>query len=219
MTAEIRVQSDHVSSTFVTDVNITYWLNQSLNSLWEMIGNADPDRYVTEDTISAVTGTKTYALPSDYYKTRYVHLLINGATGDRVTIEPFQMAERNQYKWLQVWGGQSDAAFVRYRIIGSDLAFEPDPGTNTFKHGYMQLFTELASGGDTFDGVAGWEEWAVLDVVRRIFIKEESDIGPVMAEQAEIKDRLNTHMNDRDMGRAPRIQNTRRRAALRRRAY
>jgi len=218
MRTEVRVQADIVDSTFLTNANLDYWINQSLNALWEMVVNADPDRYVTEDTINATTGTKAYALPADFYKTRYVHLLINGSTDDRVTIEPFQMAERNQYKWAQRWSGQSDVAYVRYRLIGSNIEFEPDPGTNTFKHGYVQLFTELATDGATFDGVAGWEEWAVLDTVRKCLRKEESDTSDVVADMAAIAMRLNAHMADRDLGRAPRIQNTRRRAALRRRA-
>lgn len=195
-----RALADQANTAFVTDAQANVMINQSLNDLWEKITTADPSRYVTESTVAATTGVKTYALPADFYKLRYLDK-VSGT--DRYTVHPYLVSEKNRYRL----GIARDIPF--YSLIGQNLTFEPDPGTATYKLGYLQLFTELASDADTFDGVAGWEDYTIWDVAGRMAVKEESDPSPFWAERARIERRIEAVAHDRDFSRAPTIADTR----------
>lgn len=195
----VRATADMVNGTFVTDSQILWWVNQSLNDLWEIITTAEPDRYVTESTINAVAGTKAYALPADFYKLRYVDL-VSGS--ERITCHEFMTTEKNQYQYPLGLPRPP-----RYNLIGANITFEPDPGTATYKLGYIALFTEMTVDGSTFDGIAGYEDFVVYDVAARCCDKEEATEQAAMfrAERGRIEQRIRQNAQDRDFSRAPTI--------------
>lgn len=208
-----RQLADQVGSTFVTDAAANFWIDQAVAELWDLLLAADPDRYLVTSNVNTTQGTKGYALPADFYKLRGVDLLVGS---ERYSLEPYQFAERNRYRAEAVAFPASEFSGVRYRVqrggmTGStgEIRFEPDPGTNTYELHYLQAPQLLTTDGATFDGVAGWEDWVVYTVAIQMMLKEESDPSGLMAERARIEQRINRMAADRDMGRAPRIQDVR----------
>ena len=212
---DARQLADQVDTNFVTDAVANYWINQSVAELWDLLVSTDIDRYVKEATISTTEGTKSYSLPSDFYKPREVEKLVNS---ERITIEQFQFAEKNRYRDTPYFGLPYEDFLPRYRIMqqgidGSDalIFFEPDPGTGTYYLWYVQAPQQLSDDADTFDGVAGWEDHIVYNVAIKMLIREESDPTPLVFERDRIERRIKTMSSGRSSGRPPRVQDTRRR--------
>ena len=52
----------------------------------------------------------------------------------------------------------------------------------------------------TFDGINGWEEYVIADVCIKLMVKEESDPAAFMAQKAELKQRIESEAENRDVG-------------------
>jgi hypothetical protein len=50
----------------VADAEKLQWAQQVLNYIYQEFVKVDPERWITTDTVSAVSGTATYSLPSDF---------------------------------------------------------------------------------------------------------------------------------------------------------
>jgi len=218
-----RQRSDQPVAGFWTDANVDIEIDQSVAQLWGMLANADPDRFLKTQSISTTTGTKAYALADDFYKVRAVDLLIGT---NRFTIHPYELGERNDYRWDQIFTLPDGSAGAHYRImrglkdgVNEEIEFEPDPGTQTYEVHYIQApqdFTAGAGGdAEVLDGIAGFEDWIVYDVAAKMLAKEESfEAANFMLQQrgaAEL--RLKHLAADRDAGYAPQIQRSRRNAS------
>lgn len=201
-----------MNSSFVTDSQANFWINQSIAELWDILVASDPQRFYKSTTVSTTAGTKSYALPADFYQ---IHGMDLNSGDERITLEPYQFAERNRYRWNHIVGVGNDRTHVRYRVMGQGidgteglLYFEPDPGTETYTLHYIQAPQELAADDDDFDGVAGWEEWVIYDVGIRMMLKEEADASALERERARIEARIRRMAGERDSGTAPRVQDT-----------
>lgn len=210
-----RALADQVNGAFVTDDQANFWIDQAIAALWDKVAIADPDRYLKSSDISTTAGTKSYALPADFYKLRGVEL-VSGSS--RYTVERYEFAERNVYQNADVWLIPNERTNVRYRIMGggddgstSKIYFEPDPGTNTYTVWYVQAPQLLTSDPDTFDGAGGWEEYVIYDVAAKMAAKEQSDDTAAfcLVQRAEAEARVLAAAPDRDAGQAPRVQDTR----------
>jgi len=207
-------------SLFWTDANVDFEIDQSVAQLWAILANADPDRYLKTTTINTTSGTKAYDLPDDFYKVRAVDLVVGTS---RFTVYPYELTERNNYKWDPIFHLPDGYVAVHYRIMrglkdgqNEEIQFEPDPGGETFEVHYIQApqdFTAGAGGdGETFDGIAGFEDWVVYDVAAKMLLKEEStEAASVMLQlRAGVEQLVKQMAPDRDAGYAPKIQKSRR---------
>ena len=72
-----RQRADQENSQFVNDTELTRYLNNSWGELYSLINeNFNEDYFTTTSTVSMVSGTDTYDLPSDFYKMRGVDLVV-----------------------------------------------------------------------------------------------------------------------------------------------
>lgn len=211
MRDQARSLADMVNSTFVTDAEANVLINQGIAELWSMLTTQDPQRYMLIDQISLVAGTREYALPDDFMALVGVDW-INGNA--RLPLEPFALNDRGVHP-------DADSAFlaldpwtpalrydVRYSGIdgsGVRLVFDRDPPTGTVDVLYVQAPQLLALDADEFDGIAGWEDWVILDVAIKMLAKEESDPSVYVAQQARLEQRIKALAPRRDIGRARQI--------------
>lgn len=201
--AELRTQSrqraDMENSNFVSDTELNSYINNSIAELHDIMAEAyGSDYFVTTDTFSVVSGTDTYALPTDFYILKGVDLQLDNQ--DFITVKPFNFNERNRYSELGVWD-LAGVTNVRYRIIGNNIVFNPVPDRNvTIKLWYVPVATKLVADGDTLDDFNAFSEYVIVDAAIKMMQKEESDVSVLAAQKMALEKRIRDRAQIRDAG-------------------
>lgn len=198
-----RQRADQVNSGFVTDAELTTYINNSLCELYDLIiSTYGEDYYATSATTALSSSTDTYDLPSDFYKCIGVDLVIGANTS--ITLERFNFVERNQYRYTI--GGFFNQIASKYKLVGNKIKFLPFPaGGVSYRLWYIPVPVLLVNDADTFDGVSGWDEYIVVDAAIKMMQKEESDVSVLMAQKQMLIKRIQEMAPNRDAGAAPRI--------------
>jgi hypothetical protein len=180
----------------VSDAELTNYINSSIKELYDiLVQEYDGEYYVSEYEFTT-TDSKTYDLPSDFYKLKGVDMKINNS--NFYTLKQFNFNERNRYTEN---APNSPYSFVRYRLQGGKLAFTPKPGTGKdTKIWYIPLATELVDDSDTFDGINGYEEYVIVDAAIKMLLKEESDASALYQMKADLSARITQAAANRNAG-------------------
>lgn len=128
------------------------YLNEGLSELYELLVQSHED-YMTKESsaISIVSGTESYALPTDFHKLAQVFLTRNNR---RYLMDPFELTDMDGYRTSPV----SDGTAVLFYI--------PE----------LTLFTSTSDTvADVLPGCpVGWERLIVLHVAMQLALREES---------------------------------------------
>lgn len=197
--AEIRTQarqrSDMEFSQFITDEELTSYVNASIAELYDILVSRFEDYYILDTTETVASGADTIPLPTGFYKLKGLDFDIGG--GKYETVRPFQFVERNE----TFDPGFGTYPRMRYRVLGTYIKLTPPefaPGN--YRVWYIPRFTPLANDTDTFDGINGWTEYVVVDCAIKMLNKEESDSGPFVQQKQKLLDRIEAMAADRDAG-------------------
>ena len=118
-----RQRADNENSQFVTDTELTRYLNNSWGELYNLIiENFNEDYFTTSHSFSLTSGTDSYSLPSDFYKMRGVDLVVTST--ESVPLRRYNWAERTRNSVTV------RARDYRYRIQKGSIIFTPLPSTN-----------------------------------------------------------------------------------------
>lgn len=192
-------------SAFISDAEWLSMATASCQQLYEKLIEAYGNDYEVAAAYSITTDGQndTYALPTDFFKLLGVDLqLSNASTVNQgwISIWKFSFAERNRYTLPNIqtlWGRTN----VKYRLQGGNIWFIPLPsGGQNLRLWYAPRFTPFTSTSDSFDGINGWEEWAVNDMAMKARVKEQTPIDDLQKLQAVQEDRLSSIMENRDAG-------------------
>lgn len=192
------------------------WVNQGIASLWRLLVKASPDRYVnpTPDTISTTAGTSAYDLEADFLAVRRVERLVGNT---RIPIERFEFVEAAYHAPDPTYANGSSVR-TRYAIVGqgvdgenTQIHFDPDPGTYTYRVWYVSAPPELSADDDVFDGVAGYEDRVVAFAAWRMAIRQDNTETAVQIDaMVQRLDReIVASATQRDVSRASRIADVR----------
>lgn len=201
-----REAADQENSTFISDSELTNYINTSAKRLYDLLISAyGQEYYYADEIINLTSSTDEYDLPSDFYKLLGVDLILSANpthNSQAITLEPFNLQERNRYKNSYMYTGALDGAVrARYRLRGGKISLIPSStGANTIRVIYVPTLTNMALDKDTFDGVNGWEEFIVLETAIKMMRKEESDTRDLRADLAVIREDLLEMAADRDIG-------------------
>lgn len=132
-------------------------------------------------------------LPADFLDLIGVDIIINGQV---TTLQQFERAERNMFRASPNWAvGVGTGQPVFFRVGGLNAAglqvLQLIPFTDSayqYEILYVPVLADLAQDADTFDGIAGWEEFVTNDAALAALI---NDGGTNVALQGAI-------MQDRD---------------------
>ena len=161
-----RQRADQENSQFVTDTEITRYLNNSWGELYNLIiENFNDDYYTTSNTFSLTSGTDTYDLPSDFYKSRGVDLVVSST--ESVPLRRYNWAQRTRNS-VTVY-----ARDYRYRIQKGSIVFTPSPSSNdSIKLWYipspkrlLSKTTTAITRGSTTMWTTGSHEFVVGDTI------------------------------------------------------
>lgn len=177
-------------------------INQSRLELFDKLVEVGCGDYIESCAyVNIVSGTASYSLPTDYYKT--IALDIKTTQGTWASIPHYSMGDRNLYSDLDSYSRED----ISYRIRGDYVTFAPTPNwtaTNEVRHYYVSIPTDInASNSLTnqyIDGVAGWDDYVVYDcLVKFLGGKEEGDASQWERQLARLDARIEK-MRVRDRG-------------------
>ena len=192
----VRRRGDFENSEFVTDAELTDFLNQGLAELWDILISTFEHYGVDSDTTYALPGSGTFALPADFYKLIGVDFApSSGTTTSRV--RPYSFQHRNKYSNPVFKGAGVD--LLEYQIVGDNMKFIPDDRpTGTVTLHYITTAPQL--GANVTGIITGHEEYAVWYAVMLAKNKEESDIEFEISNIERLRERIQQAASRRDAG-------------------
>ncbi len=207
--ADVRARADMQNQTsFIPDAEITEYLNQSLAELYEMLVQArGADYYETTATITADGTNTSFALAGGFMSLLGVETTVNGSSPI-----PLSLYDRRQHAALTSAYAPTTGDAYCYRVRAGNIDLLPKPAAGkVFTVYYVPAQTRLSAGGDQFDGVSGWEEFAVVDAARKCATKEESweVVGALTSERDRLIARIQNAAATRDAFSATKYTNMR----------
>ncbi|HLV68330.1 MAG TPA: hypothetical protein VKY73_21080 [Polyangiaceae bacterium] len=177
---QVRWQSDTLGlDSRHSDARIDSALNQSIQRFREKVSAAGITHYLVSTT-GTLTAGATAPHPFSVLDLSAVSPAVVRVYGLDVTIDgsrirdlfcvPF--TDRARY---QDWRGPSAERPIAYAHFSTaKLAILPPPdGAYPYVCWYLPVLPDLLDDGDEFDGVAGWEEWIVWDVVLKLCNRDQ----------------------------------------------
>jgi hypothetical protein len=205
MIQDVRQRTNQEASTFVTDSEITEYLNQEIAELYARIVQAQgPAHYRSTGTIPVTAGTALYPFASygmsDFWQLQSVEATIGGVTG---RLRPFMQAE---HAFFSNAGAIAFQTPIRYRVQANQIEFLPSTTTFSAVVFYTPAPPRLVSGTDTFDGFAGYEVAAIYGACATVLQKEESDPNFYMGQRDRIYRHIESVAAQRDANEPERVQ-------------
>jgi hypothetical protein len=192
----VRRRADMVNSLFVSDAELTEYVNGSCAELHDLLVGRFEEYYTKSASATIAAGASTFALPSDFLKLRGLDYLVDGAS-DYATIHPFNFAERNKYGTGDL--RRSDAPDIAYRLLESTVQIMPtDDAPGTYRVWYVRAWTDLSSDSDTLTTLNNWHEYVIVDAAIKCLQKEESDVSTLMMQKAALTMRIKNASIHRD---------------------
>ena len=192
-----RKRADMENTDFVTDDEITDYINAGYRELYNLlVSKYDSDYFVADPyTITGDGSADSFDLPTDFFKLLGVDMQSNG---EWVALRPFSFADRNKYSLASFVGS---SVLTRYRVRGNSLWLTPTPANGAaFRLWYVPRFTELEESDDVMTGVNGWEEYVITHAAIEMKDKEESDVTILLAKKSSIKAEIESISPNRDAG-------------------
>lgn len=218
--ANVEVASN---SALYTAAELTDNINEGLAKLYDLIiAQQDQPYYLSSAAFNTVNGTETYKIGSgqlinisDFYKGK--GLDVNFGQTIVISARPFMWSERNRFKWYPGWIYSQP---VFYHFTGKASGSVANASTDSIKliptpNGqfnctlwYYPTLAPLVAGGDSFDGINGFEEHAVLDAAIKILTKQErfDHADRLVARQQQEEQRILASLTTHDAENPPRVQ-------------
>jgi hypothetical protein len=186
----VRQRTHYEQSQFVTDPELTAWVNDSVKELYDLLTTTFQG-YAVTSTDFAVASGNTITLPADFYKLLGV---------DQVVALPDQLASLPRVQFADRNSGKSG-----YDLRGSTLVLFPYAAAagHSYRLHYVPTPTALAADADTLDGLDGYDELVVLDVALKVCAKSGEDASIFGAQKAAMLDRVLSSAHSRDAGEPP----------------
>jgi hypothetical protein len=205
--ASVRSRVDRTGSSFVSDAEITGWLNEGLAELWDIVTSTDQDYVIEQDDVAIVAGTSSYDLSTfdpEILRVRGVTLQISGAN---YTLAPCSIRERDhdQAAFVVPSGcvcelGSPHGSPYRYRLSGDSLVITPEPReSSTATVFYTPKPTALVTGPSTTDASLQdhWLKYAIYSACVEVRDKEEEDSSSYAGKKNEIERRIKKAIRSR----------------------
>ncbi len=202
----IRDRSDQGTSGFVTDAEITNYVNVYKREYEDLLVRTfGADYSATSATFSATANTENYNLSALTGGTFYKLQGLDVADSSRPTgwrdVKAFNFHDRNKIVVPGTVLPIQQNGEIRYRVWGPSLTLRPVPtGTLQMKLWWTPQTIAMSSTTDSFDDVNGWSELIVLDTAIAIKDKEESDTSVLQTDRQRMVQRITEMAPNRDAG-------------------
>lgn len=156
---------------FFTPQRLAEYINQSAARFKLKLAQSSQDYDLKSYTLTTTSAT-LYNLPDDYWRMKNVSVSYGGF---KRTIQPFMPKERPRWSETAVPPG-----------LSIECRYTPAPQRLTL------------GANQSFDFVAGWEEWVVLDSCEKCAAKEETDPSEFARQKAAIEKEIEEESENRD---------------------
>lgn len=205
---EVRRRTDTEENQVVTDPEITSFLNLSQNELYGLLIQTYGADYALSTANLSYSGSVTNVdLPDDFWKLRGVDVL-TGGNPQYITLQPFNLNERNLQPTSSANIGAPWFSTLRYRLAGNTLWIEPQPSACTVRIWYAPKLTAMSDDADEMISYNGWEEYTIVDACIKVMQKQDLDVRVFMAQKAALLQRLNSEAENRDAGSPATVSDT-----------
>jgi len=202
---QVRERADQENSLFCSDAEVNRYISASHAELYDLLVRANPEFYQKEQTITGDGSASTFAVASDYYGT--VGVDYRYTTGVYRSLDRIPPSERNMYDY------SATGIAIGYRFTYNTatpttplLQLLPTPQNgDVYRHIYTVAPSVLSDDTDIVDGVAGWEEYIVIDAAIKCLEKEESSTSALVARKQAMLDRIQTMAENRTIESSGRI--------------
>lgn len=203
--SDVRLRSDMVNSTFVTDPEITGYLNEGIAALHRMLVQAFGDEYFEKEASPTTSiGVATVALPADF-------LRVTGLWWEIGTDQPYRLEKYTpaDARIAFVTTGWALGSPVKYRVQAGNFRFVPTPqGVHQLRLHYIPPAVRLSAPGDVFEGYDGFEDYPIWHAVMKCKGKQESDVSLAVT-QMQLLEKDILESADRDDAEPARVQRKR----------
>ena len=205
-----RERADMVNNDFISDSELTSYINHSIAELHDMmVQSYGSDYTINQALYTLVTGNdpdndgssvliSTLIPANDFYKLVGIDAKINSQ--DWSTLRPYSFNERNRFQRFGVWD-RLGITSLRYRMIGNTMRFVPSQtGNIPLRIWYIPVAPILSADTDTLDDLNQYSEYVIVDAAIKMLQKEESDPSVLMAQKQALKRRIEEAAQNRDAG-------------------
>lgn len=210
-----KQRADRENSDFVTMTEWNSYINQSYFELYDLLVNSYEDWFLADPYEFTTDGSSSFALPSDFYRLMGVDCSISGGQNAFVTLRKYNFIDRNKYVFPNLTSSFQALYNMRYRVLGNDLKFIPQPSAGQFiRVWYVPKLAQLLQDTDILKGISGWSEYVIVDAAIKALQKEESDVSILMAQKMALKMRIEESAVNRDIGQPDCISDVRNRGGI-----
>ena len=175
-----KQRADMENSSFLSDAEWNENINAAAKKLYDILTTFYVDYYFDTHTLTLNGTDDAYPLPDDFYKLLGVDRIVNGPTGEMISLKPYQFGERSSY-------------------------LKPSDSGVSIQLSYIPKMPEMAADSDTFDGINGWEQFIILDAAEVALAKEESDTTAIEKAKREMVEVITASAPIRDAGELERV--------------
>lgn len=196
---QARQRADMENSEFVSDSELTNYINASIAELHDIMIQSYGTNYFTKTyEFTTTSGEESYALPSDFYKLDGVDAKIYN--DEWMSLKRFNFPERNRFDKAAPWN-RFGTQYLYYRLVGSNLVFTPVPDAGTqIRLWYSPVATKLTLDSDTLNDLNQYVEYVIVDAAIKMLQKEESDVSVLFAQKQALQKRIEEASQNRDAG-------------------
>lgn len=230
---EIRLRSqqraDRVNSQFVSRTEWNFFINQAMTELYDLLITTYEDYYCAPEITFQTNGSDClYPLPNGtltftdsnsgativaepYYKLLGLDLGLNQVNNAYVTVNKFNLIDRNRFVYPNTASTIYGVFNLRYRIMGEKIRFIPTPTANqVIRLLYVPRLAQLLQDADySTIGISGWLQYVIVRAAKYALDKEESDTSKLDAELGFLTKRVEASAPNRDAGAPDTISDTR----------
>lgn len=213
--------AEFVTPGVISPADEDRWANETYGEFYDMLVEARGSEYFSKKAQrNTLVGVGTYPLATsiglggmgmaDFMELLSVHVLYGGRA------KRLRQWEHDELDWIEQAqlsspGGVTPYA-MKYRITDANFELAPPPNAiATIKIRYvpvrLTLVRENPVNGQTtdVDGVNGWEAWMVAGIAIRMRDKLQRNTANLRDRQAQIKERLDKLMANRNVADQPMI--------------
>jgi hypothetical protein len=189
---------------------ITRYINQAIQSYMQLVTDAGCQLYIKQAVVSTSTSSTVdtanwaprdyLAMPTDLYHLKGIDITSGGAT---VAMQPFELADRNDFRAQFIFANGGIGMPILYQLGGVNQAglrvakvIPSSDAVYSCVVWYLPVAADLVADGDTFDGIAGYEEWVVNRAALDCLMRDASlpIYGVISRENAALEARMRFDM-------------------------